>query len=296
MSFAPWIKVEVTTPDKPEVVAMQTRLGLKDHDTVVGKLVRLWAWADANSVDGQAVKITRAWIDGYVRLKGFAAALEAEDWLSGPDGAITFPNFERHNGDSAKKRAVETRKKQNQRAGGKGGGDKGPPGKGTNVPVASGQKGGLEEEGDKKERESVREAQGNFSDPPETGTLDRRVLIRSMRREWGASEVFSDKEERLFEANRAAIYGFDEDDWRRMARFMAVKFPEGNPAWQPRYRWVFIESITEVAAAALAWEIKRAGREPEPRKLAVVTGGEEPGEVATDEEMKAILSMWKRGA
>ena len=156
MSFATWIKFEITTPDKPEVVSMAARLKFRDADLVTGKLVRIWGWADLNSVDGSHLPITRAFIDRLVSCRGFAAALEAVGWLSGPDGDISFTNFDRHNGDSAKKRAVETRKKQRQREGRKGAvkGDGSPPepgtGTGTNVPPDPGQKdgqeGGLEEE------------------------------------------------------------------------------------------------------------------------------------------------------
>ncbi len=164
MSFAPWIKIETTLPDKPEVIAMAAMLKVRDSDAIVGKLVRLWAWADQNSIDGHRIAITREFIDRLCNLRGFSAALQSVGWLVLDDGLLTFPHFARHNGHSAKSRASEVRKKQSQR-----GRDKcpakSPPERpavtGTNVPLASGQNRGPEEEeeGEKGTTATAREAE-----------------------------------------------------------------------------------------------------------------------------------------
>lgn len=107
--MTPWIKVEHTTPDKPEVVAMAAALGI-DQDAVFGKLVRLWIWADANSVNGNALTVTEAWIDRHTHQPGLARAMRACGWLMGEDGNLTFPDFDRHNGSSAKERASTNRR------------------------------------------------------------------------------------------------------------------------------------------------------------------------------------------
>lgn len=207
MSFSPWIKIEATFPDKPEVIAIATRLKMRDSDTATGKLVRLLVWADANSVDGTAMTITRAFIDRLVSCKGFAAALTAVGWLTGEDGNLTLVNFERHNGESAKKRAVETRKKQNQRAGQKEGKvkDKCPDTTGTNVPSSSGQDGGPEEEIeiDKKESECAPAGVGtNFAE------LALRVVSHYPRREkFNAAIVIVESQLRQGEDGDAMIAG-----------------------------------------------------------------------------------------
>lgn len=144
MSFSPWIKADHDLPDKPEVIAMALRLKMRDSDTVTGKLLRLWIWADRNSIDGHDLAITRDFIDRLTHCRGFAAALESVGWLIDDGGLLTFPRFSRHNGDSAKKRASETRKKHDQRTRTKRDGkpDKCPPPTGTNVPHAKGTKPG----------------------------------------------------------------------------------------------------------------------------------------------------------
>lgn len=109
-----WIKMEMTTPDKPEVVAIAAALRI-DQDAVLGKLFRIWAWADQNSVDGEMMPVTAAFIDRLTNKKGFAAAMRNAGWLEGDDGALCFPNFGRHNGATAKSRALDNRRKSDWR-------------------------------------------------------------------------------------------------------------------------------------------------------------------------------------
>lgn len=109
-----WIKIELITPDKPEVVQMAALLRI-DQDAVFGKLFRVWAWADQNSVDGSGMKITAAFIDRLTSKRGFADALRTVDWLKGDDCDLMFPNFGRHNGATAKARAETNRRVANHR-------------------------------------------------------------------------------------------------------------------------------------------------------------------------------------
>jgi hypothetical protein len=104
-----WIKVETVTPSKPEVVGIAEILGIDDH-CAFGKLIYLWIWADQQSIDGNAVRVTKSFIDRYTCVTGFAHAMEKVGWLTGQDGALTFPNFNRHNGKSAKTRSETTRR------------------------------------------------------------------------------------------------------------------------------------------------------------------------------------------
>lgn len=107
--MADWIKFEATTPDKPEVVRMASDLGI-DQDAVVGKLLRLWVWADQNSVNGNGVSVTSSFLDRITFCPGFASAMRGVGWLVGDDGALSLPNFDRHNGKTAKGRAVTNRR------------------------------------------------------------------------------------------------------------------------------------------------------------------------------------------
>lgn len=115
-----WIKFDVTTPDKPEVVKMAAVLGV-DQDAVVGKLLRVWVWADQNSITSNGgcngVTVTSAFLDRLTFCPGFTQAMRSVGWLVGEDGNLSLPNFERHNGKTAKERAVTNRRVAKSRAG-----------------------------------------------------------------------------------------------------------------------------------------------------------------------------------
>ncbi len=81
-----------------------------DPDAVVGKLLRVWAWFDEQTQDGNAPSVTKALLDRYVGVTGFVTAMLQVGWLSEDDGGISIPNFNRHNGDTAKKRALTAKR------------------------------------------------------------------------------------------------------------------------------------------------------------------------------------------
>lgn len=119
-----WIKFEVTTPDKPEVVQMAAILQI-DQDAVVGKLLRVWAWADQNTIvcngECNGLTVTRSFIDRMTFCPGFALAMQKVGWLIGEENSFTFPNFVRHNGKTAKERAVSNKRvAQHRSSNGKG--------------------------------------------------------------------------------------------------------------------------------------------------------------------------------
>ncbi len=100
-----WLKVEHSTPDKPEVHAMADALGL-DPDAVFGKLLRVWMWADQQTITGESTTAATKVIDRLANVVGFAAAMAKVGWLTITDSRVVFPGFERHNGASAKQRAL----------------------------------------------------------------------------------------------------------------------------------------------------------------------------------------------
>lgn len=99
-----WIKFEHATLGKPEVHLMAEQLRMKP-ETVLGHLLHFWVWCDQQSVDGRLSVATESLIDRVSGAKGFARALVGAGWLDEEDGRMLIPNFERHNGLSAKRRA-----------------------------------------------------------------------------------------------------------------------------------------------------------------------------------------------
>ncbi len=115
-----WIKVEVITPDKPEIFLISEKLNI-DPDMVLGKLIRLWVWADqqiaisnADSVTdseqmerkSNASVLSKIAIDRIAFMPGFADALIYAGWLIQEGDSLFFVNFEKHNGKSSKNRAL----------------------------------------------------------------------------------------------------------------------------------------------------------------------------------------------
>lgn len=100
-----WIKLQKDTPDKPEVLAIASRMNL-DPDAVVGKLVRIWSWFDTHTLDGNAMSVTYALLDRLAGVTGFAEQMTFVGWLNQDGHVLSLPNFEYHNGETAKKRAL----------------------------------------------------------------------------------------------------------------------------------------------------------------------------------------------
>ncbi len=105
----PWIKIEICTPDKPEVCSLATQLRM-DSDAVVGKLVRLWSWAELNRIDPNDLGVTKEFIDKLVGRKGFAIALEKTGWLIETGAKLSFRNFKRHNSPVAQNKALTAKR------------------------------------------------------------------------------------------------------------------------------------------------------------------------------------------
>ena len=100
-----WIKMETALPDKPEVWQMAGILSI-DPDAVIGKLLRVWAWFDSHTTDGNAVGVTYALLDRIAGVTGFAEAMTFCGWLNESGSCLSVPNFSRHNGKTAKNRAL----------------------------------------------------------------------------------------------------------------------------------------------------------------------------------------------
>ena len=111
----PWIKIEVSTPDKPEICAIATQLRI-DPDAVVGKLVRFWSWAELSGATPNDLNVTKEFINKVCGRKGFAEALIQAGWLDESGGRLSFPNFERHNGNASKVRGLTARRVEQHRA------------------------------------------------------------------------------------------------------------------------------------------------------------------------------------
>lgn len=112
--MTPWIKVRADIFEDPRVLNLSDICRTEVEHTV-GLLVRFWSWADRHTADGTGLRITTARIDRLVNCLGFGSALLEIGWLEGTEGDYTIPRFLRHNGESAKARALESEAKDIRR-------------------------------------------------------------------------------------------------------------------------------------------------------------------------------------
>jgi hypothetical protein len=110
-----WIKIETSTPDKPELRQV-ARLCKATRAETFCAFFQLWSYFDLHFEDGFIADLSLDDIDDTAGLAGFGEALVAVGWLLANDGGFTIVNWERHNGQSAKKRAQSMRRMQSRRA------------------------------------------------------------------------------------------------------------------------------------------------------------------------------------
>jgi hypothetical protein len=113
-----WIKFETSTLDKPEIWQLADKLD-RTPEAIVGHLLRFWSWANRQSRDGNALVTDLSIIDRVGNLTGLGEAMLSTGWLVKDPGQVTrysIPNWERHNGKSAKDRALTRDRVQAHRA------------------------------------------------------------------------------------------------------------------------------------------------------------------------------------
>ena len=102
-----WIKMRVDLADDPSVIGMASSLKIDEYE-VIGRLHKIWSWADKHTTDGFVPHINGKWIDKHLEKSGFSSHMVSVGWLAIDATGVTFPLFDRHNGKSAKSRAENT--------------------------------------------------------------------------------------------------------------------------------------------------------------------------------------------
>lgn len=110
-----WIKMRTCLGTHPAVVRIMSALKA-DRLRVVGGLFAVWCLFDAHSEDGSLSGYTLEAVDDLIGWPGFAAAMTGAGWLVSDESGIAAVDFEEHNGQSAKRRAMESDRKRRERA------------------------------------------------------------------------------------------------------------------------------------------------------------------------------------
>lgn len=104
-----WIKMRVDLVDDPSVVWMAEQLGMPEP-CVVGYLHTIWSWASRQCDAGSVTGVTLSALQRITRCERVPELMVQIGWLEvlEIDGmpVLRFPNWERHNSQSAKQRAL----------------------------------------------------------------------------------------------------------------------------------------------------------------------------------------------
>ncbi|WP_216621389.1 hypothetical protein [Cupriavidus necator] len=110
-----WIKMRSDLFTHPKVVRITSALKA-DRLRTVGGLMSVWCLFDVHSVDGKLEGYNCATVDEMIGWQGFAEAMTAVGWLEETPEGLVLPEFETHNGQSAKRRAQDADRKRSGRA------------------------------------------------------------------------------------------------------------------------------------------------------------------------------------
>lgn len=120
-----WIKMRSDLHSHPKVVRIVSALNAdacphgvqlsSEKFRVIGGLHAVWSLFDAHSEDGTLVGYTPETLDAVLGFAGLSHAMAAVDWLVITPQALVLPEFDTHNGQSAKRRAQEADRKRDVR-------------------------------------------------------------------------------------------------------------------------------------------------------------------------------------
>jgi hypothetical protein len=114
-----WIPYDCCLPQKPEVLDLVDRTGLK-VDQVVGRLLMLWGWSALNSSDGSARMSLRLLSKVCGGDEAFWYAVQDVGWLviDAEGGTVGIPGWDARFSKAAKSRALATVRHQVDKVGG----------------------------------------------------------------------------------------------------------------------------------------------------------------------------------
>jgi len=101
-----WLKVQKHTPDKPEIRHMARRCGCSIGEAFLAWF-RVYTYFDETTEDGDVPFFTPDDVDDIGKLPGLGNSMAEVGWVLFDAGGCTVVKWERHNGASAKRRAVE---------------------------------------------------------------------------------------------------------------------------------------------------------------------------------------------
>lgn len=112
-----WLPIRYTITDCPKVVRIAQLTNL-DHDTVVGKLVRMWRWFGEHTTDGRTTVGAKHIDERVVFCTGFVGACcdEGVKYLRVDGDTVSAVRWEIWNASASKARLKENERKRSERS------------------------------------------------------------------------------------------------------------------------------------------------------------------------------------
>jgi len=116
MIVGQWIAMRLDLSVDPAVLSIGYTLA-RTNNEVIGALYKVWVWANSQSTDGTFPCVPTRHVDKIAEIEGFAQAMIDVGWLADcREGKGTqVPNFKRFNGQSAKRRMLNSRRQKMSR-------------------------------------------------------------------------------------------------------------------------------------------------------------------------------------
>lgn len=111
-----WIKWTKGLSRRREVAVIARKLNISRREAACA-CMEMWEWADDETADGHVRGATKDDLDSIIGMPGFSEVMTSDEvgWVRFSERGISFPRWDRNNGETAKKRLLEARKKQRQR-------------------------------------------------------------------------------------------------------------------------------------------------------------------------------------
>lgn len=109
-----WIKMRTDLRTHPKVKRIASALSA-DKLRAIGALHAVWSYFDEHSIDGILHGFTAEELDEEIGQQGITRAMESVEWIEVGEDVLSLPRFDEHNGQSAKRRASDARRKKTGR-------------------------------------------------------------------------------------------------------------------------------------------------------------------------------------
>jgi len=113
--MATWIAWTKGLPEKPEIFDLARTLNISRYEAAC-RCMAVWGWADEHTEDGRIDGMIPEDLDAITGMIGFGQALKAAGWLAADGRGLIFPNWDRWNTKSAKRRLRDAERKRRARA------------------------------------------------------------------------------------------------------------------------------------------------------------------------------------